>query len=602
VVKKRIISVLLLLFFSLLAIRVEAGNNPSSKKRFVFVVPSFKNKGLYKRNLDSIFSQTYEDYRLIYIDDASPDGTAMLVKEYCKKKGQSHRVEVIENEQNKGALANIFRAIVSCLPDEIIVNLDGDDWLAHREVLAKLNKVYADSEVWLTYGQFIYYPSYKPGFGEEIPSHVIEQNNFRSSSLGTTALRTFYAGLFHQIKKEDLIYKGDFFRVGYDLAMMFPMLEMAGRHSRFIPEISYVYNINTPLNDHKVHADEQAEVDHYLRKKEKYLPLLHYAQKELAKTIYITPGLWGQLFAANNPLFNRDNCLDVMVKLRQAAAEAGYELLQADSIESLKGFEYLIVFDVFPDQLRYLNRYPKEKLVLFLWEPPSVMPDNFNPEYHEPFSKVFTWNDALVDGKKYFKFHYPVLRSMISEPIDFFSRRTYTLIACNKESSYPGELYSERRRLIQFFENSADADFDLYGKWWPSSYKNYQGAIEKKVDYLKWYKFCFAYENVQGVPGYITEKIFDCFQAGTVPIYWGAPNITQYIPKNCFIAREDFKDEAQLSHYLRHMSSQTHAAYLQNIQQFLNSPEAQLYSIDHFIQNFMQLITTAPSEPARSPL
>jgi len=601
VVKKKIFAILIFVFALLYSEAVVVDASP--QKQFVFVVPSYKNKEWYKRHLDSIFSQTYDHYRVIYIDDASLDGTGMRVKEYCQKKGQAHRVEVIINEQNRGALANIFKAVGSCSPHEIIVNLDGDDWLAHREVLAQLSQAYADPEVWLTYGQFIYYPSYKPGFGEEIPSDVIEQNIFRSSSQGTTALRTFYAGLFHQIEKEDLMYKGDFFRAGYDLVIMFPMLEMAGRHSRFIPEISYVYNIHTPINDHKVNADEQADVDHYLRQKEKYRPLLHYAQKKLAKTIYITPGLWGQLFAASNPLFNRDNCLDVMVKLRQAAAEAGYELLQANSIESLTNFEYLIVFDVFADQLSDFKRYPKEKLILFLWEPPSVLPDNYNPEYHELFSKIFTWNDDLVDGKKYIKFHYPVLRPMIPEPIDFFSRRTSTLIACNKESSYPGELYSERRRLIQFFEDNSATDFDLYGKWWPGSYKNYQGSIERKVDYLKYYKFCFAYENIRGIPGYITEKIFDCFQAGTVPIYWGASNIARYIPKNCFIAREDFTDEAQLSHYLRHMSRQEHAAYLQNIQQFLNSPEAQLYSIDHFIENFIKLITASPGEESiRSPL
>ncbi|MBS0648530.1 MAG: glycosyltransferase [Verrucomicrobia bacterium] len=596
VVKKTIMG-LLLAFLALFYTQVEA----APKKRFVFIVPSHQNKEFYKRNLDSIFSQTCDDYRVIYIDDASSDGTGILVKEYAQKKGQAHRVEVIINDQNKGALANIFKAVWSCSPHEIIVNLDGDDWMAHRDVLAQLSKVYADPQVWMTYGQFIYYPSYKPGFGAAIPSHVIEQNLFRSSNQGTTALRTFYAGLFQKIKQEDLMYKGDFFRVGYDLAMMLPMLEMAGHHSRFIPDIGYVYNIHTPLNDHKTKAEEQAEVDHYLRQKEKYQSLVHYAQKQLAKTIYITPGWWGQLFAVDNPAFNRDNCLEVMVRLREAAAEAGYELLQADSLASLPPFEYLIIFDVFPDQLSYLDRYPKEKLILFLWEPPSVHPTNYNVAYHELFSKVFTWNDDLVDGKKYFKFYYPVYRPMIPEPVDFFTRRTCTLVACNKHSSYPGELYSERRRVIQFFETLPDADFDLYGKGWEASFKHYQGAIDRKIDYLKYYKFCFAYENVRGVPGYITEKIFDCFQAGTVPVYWGAPNISQYIPKNCYIARADFKDEAELYRYLRYMTPQVHAEYLKNIQLFLNSKEAQLYSIDHFIENFIHLIKSATSEEAKSP-
>ena len=63
-------------------------------------------------------------------------------KEYIKKKNQEHRVTVLENETRIGALANIYRAIHLCSPHKIIVNLDGDDWLAHHEVLAQLDRVY----------------------------------------------------------------------------------------------------------------------------------------------------------------------------------------------------------------------------------------------------------------------------------------------------------------------------------------------------------------------------------------------------------------------------------------------------------------------------
>ena len=41
-------------------------------------------------------------------------------------------------------------------------------------------------------------------------------------------------------------------------------------------------------------------------------------------------------------------------------------------------------------------------------------------------------------------------------------------------------------------------------------------------------------------PGYMTEKIWDSFKAKTVPVYWGASNIEEYVPKNCFIDYRDF--------------------------------------------------------------
>ncbi len=430
------------------------------------------------------------------------------------------------------------------------------------------------------------------GIGVEIPREVAENNEFRSYTRGTTALRTFYAGLFHRIQKEDLLFEGEFFWVAYDLAMMFPMLEMAGTHIQYIPDVSYIYNYDTPINDAKIHFEEQAAADRYLRRQPKYQPIFHFNQSGPEKKIFITPGYWGELFSIDNPFFNRDNCLDVMYQLRERAREHGYSLLQADSIEALGDFEYLVLFEVFPEQLPYLKKYPKEKLILFLWEPPSVLPDNYNPAYHEYFSKVYTWRDDLVDNKKYFKFHYPVRRPMIQNPVDFEWKRFSTLIACNKNSDYPTELYSQRWGVIDYFEDLKSDDFDLFGRGWPNYLKNYQGSIDKKVDFQKYYKFCYAYENVKSIPGYVTEKIFDCFQAGCVPIYWGAPNIEEYIPKNCFISREDFESQDELYHFLKGMKKEQYEGYIRNIQQFLETPRAHRFSVEHFIDTFMELITT----------
>jgi hypothetical protein len=50
--------------------------------------------------------------------------------------------------------------------------------------------------------------------------------------------------------------------------------------------------------------------------------------------------------------------------------------------------------------------------------------------------------------------------------------------------------------------------------------------------------------------GWITEKIFDCFFAGTVPVYWGAPDILDWVPSECFIDMRRFKDFADLRAFL----------------------------------------------------
>lgn len=320
-----------------------------------------------------------------------------------------------------------------------------------------------------------------------------------------------------------------------------------------------------------------------------WLPLVLRAD---LKKVYITPGFSVQLFAIDSPLFNRDGGIEVFYQLREEARKAGYELIQADSLENLEDFEYLVVFDVFLDQLPAIAKYPKEKLILFLWEPPSVIPENFNLNHHRFFSKVYTWHEGLVDGKKYFKFHYPVMKEMVPKTVPFSERMLCTLIACNKGSSYPGELYSERLKLVYFFENLGGDDFVLLGKWWPPYLKTYGGPIEHKVDYLKFFRFCFAYENIRGLPGYITEKIFDCFHAGVVPVYWGAPDIESVIPEGCFIDRRDFLTQEKLYQFLKQMSGAEHERYLRNIRAFLNSSEAQRFTKKGFIQLFIEMLQT----------
>ena len=72
--------------------------------------------------------------------------------------------------------------------------------------------------------------------------------------------------------------------------------------------------------------------------------------------------------------------------------------------------------------------------------------------------------------------------------------------------------------------------------------------------------------------------------AGCVPIYWGANNIEDYIPKNCFIDRRDFSSNEQLYAFIKNMKKEEYESYLENIQNFLESEKAQLFSVDTFIK------------------
>lgn len=247
----------------------------TQQRPFVIVIPSYNNEKYIKKNLSSVFFQNYENYRVIYIDDFSTDCTLEKAREFLKAHDPNHKALLISNPANYGSLNNIYNAVHTCEDHEIIVILDGDDFFAHENVLKTLNKTYANPDIWLTYGNYLDYPSYKqdPKICKPLPSYVVKTASFREHEWVTSHPRTFYASLFKEIKIEDLYYKGHFFPMGGDLAIFFPMLEMARAHAHFIDEILYLYNRENPLSDHKVNFSFLKECASAIRSKKRYSAL-----------------------------------------------------------------------------------------------------------------------------------------------------------------------------------------------------------------------------------------------------------------------------------------------------------------------------------------
>lgn len=272
--------------------------NASVEKPIVIVIASYNNKDWYKLNLQSVLTQNYENYRIIYINDASSDDTGKLVEKYLKKHKIDYRAItfddsfseditvvtekfsnmvnespqffiLVNNVNRAGALANYYRSIQSCQDNEIIAMVDGDDRLYEALVLEKLNKVYVSKNVWLTHGHMIEFPSGLTHWCEPIPNAIIANNAFRESKC-PTHLRTFYAWLFKKIQLDDLLYEGKFFPMTGDMAIMFPMIEMCGERHVFIEKINYIYNMVNQLNDNKVNAQLQRDLDKYIRNLPRY--------------------------------------------------------------------------------------------------------------------------------------------------------------------------------------------------------------------------------------------------------------------------------------------------------------------------------------------
>ncbi len=243
------------------------------EKHIVVVIPSYKNARWCEKNLLSVFGQKYSNYNVIFTDDCSPDNTYELVKQLVKDKDLEHRTTLIHNQERCKALKNLVHMIYSCDDHDLIVTLDGDDWLANDDVFAYLNNIYSDPNVWITYGQYAEIRlggGLTRGFNAPIPDWVVKNNLFRNQANAFSHLRTFYAGLFKKIHLEDLMYENEFFAMSWDLAFMIPMMEMARNHFKFIPDILYIYNGMNDINDHKVSKDLQRQLDRIVRSRPPY--------------------------------------------------------------------------------------------------------------------------------------------------------------------------------------------------------------------------------------------------------------------------------------------------------------------------------------------
>lgn len=222
-------------------------------------------EGYVKTCLQSLVEQTVTDWRACVVLDPVGDRT---VEDACSIKDS--RINVIENAERQFALKNTCDAVdlLDPAPDDIIVSVDADDWLARRDSLEVVKSAYnADPKILLTYGSWMSYPNAgantntKEGYTQADFDKGIRKVYWRGSHL-----KTFKHKLWSRVDREHFKDpRGGYFRVAWDLAFMWPMLEMAGySRTKWIKDRIYVYNQETPNNDAKLYLRQQMFFTNYM--------------------------------------------------------------------------------------------------------------------------------------------------------------------------------------------------------------------------------------------------------------------------------------------------------------------------------------------------
>jgi len=241
-----------------------------SDNKFVVIVPVYNSEKYIEKCLESILTQSYNNFTLIVMDDCSSDATYSIINKVHNR--YSNSFIICRNDFRIGsALANLIKAmeLFSHNKEDIIVTIDGDDWLANEKVFYYLNSTYQDPHIYMTYGQYVPLSKSYGKFCKQILDTRVYR---RSGEWFASHLRTFKNKLFYKIKDEDLRdTKNVYYTVAWDAAFMYPMIEMCGsKHFKFIDEILYIYNDLNPTNDMKINRQYQIDTATYIRSKPLY--------------------------------------------------------------------------------------------------------------------------------------------------------------------------------------------------------------------------------------------------------------------------------------------------------------------------------------------
>jgi alpha(1,3/1,4) fucosyltransferase len=315
------------------------------------------------------------------------------------------------------------------------------------------------------------------------------------------------------------------------------------------------------------------------------------------------------IFDRNSPE-NRDDCFAPYVLLKDYLLHTEVQIETSDEVSS-----HDVTFELHQD---FQQISTSSSNYLLMLETEFVKKEHGNNALWGKYRKIFTWNDDLVDGNRFVKINFP--NQMQTHDPDGFGPRSQfcCLISANKTLSSEDDriLYAERVNAIRWFETHAPLEFDLYGgnwnlpvmhsglmgkleyRFWRATdrfltlrpFPSYRGRVEHKRDVLKRTRFSICYENVRDLPGYITEKIFDCFFSGCVPVYWGASNIADYIPADCFIDRRKFDDTAAVYKFLKEMDENEFMGYQQRIADFLRSDAVYPFGSEFFAETIVNTI------------
>jgi hypothetical protein len=348
-----------------------------------------------------------------------------------------------------------------------------------------------------------------------------------------------------------------------------------------------------------------------------------------------------RMFAIDSAPTVGDNLMAPWIAVRDYFTVRGIPVHTGDLIDAAPSNQIKVYFSagVLENYRRLAGRDDVITSAYIGMECPIVEPRHYRefPKMAKVFRHILTWSDSesllhfTGEPVRCERFQWPQSYDAVHEQL--WNRRDrgfLVMINANKlPRVYWQELYTARLRAVEFFHRYGE--IDLYGPGWermPSRvgasivpmpvrrlYRQtgaelalwrlkqrvapnvlytaaataHRGIAKSKAETLSRYRFALCFENMR-IKGWITEKIFDCFFAGTVPVYWGAPDVGEFIPREAFIDMCAFEDFAELREFLHTLTTEDIDRYRQAARAYIESAAFDPFRRSTFVNLFRSLV------------
>lgn len=209
---------------------------------------------------------------------------------------------------------------------------------------------------------------------------------------------------------------------------------------------------------------------------------------------------------------------------------------------------------------------------------------------------------ALVNSNKYFELNLPVLPKYLTQHLDWLKDKLWIRQSSIRKLAISNELITKRLEAIEYFGHNnllsifgTDwEDLKTLPKNWQKRLKNILPKLapkfcEDKIETISNYKFSICFENT-AYPGYVTEKIIDCYMAGVIPIYLGAPDIGKFVPPDSFIDMRKYKSMRSLHNFIEKIPEQAALKMISEGRKFLHTEKGRLFSYDSFANFIFEMV------------